>query len=260
MGDFAITSELRKAFNERNVAFYEIRIATPEEFYEAIGQAKARNPYGPFVTQHEISDYAKMRLFITTDKTAGIAITEDNNIVSVFNGGEKRGVLKTLLPVAIEQGGRKLDNYNSKGLSSLYELYGFNPVSKVKFNSKFAPDDWNYERDGEPDVVFWIHNGDSAEDVVFFRDALNSTIIKSRESKKIPHRSVNGILSDNEHDLRKAMDCIAHLQENEIDIGELEAFLAERFKTKDYYKSISGNEKSALNRLVRIFDWMKYGK
>lgn len=166
MGDFAITSELRKAFNERNVAFYEIRIATPEEFYEAIGQAKARNPYGPFVTQHEISDYAKMRLFITTDKTAGIAITEDNNIVSVFNGGEKRGVLKTLLPVAIEQSGRKLDNYNSKGLSSLYELYGFNPVSKVKFNSKFAPDDWNYERDGEPDVVFWIHNGDSAEDVV----------------------------------------------------------------------------------------------
>lgn len=166
MGDFAITSELRKAFNERNVAFYEIRIATPEELYEAIGQAKARNPYGPFVTQHEISDYAKMRLFITTDKTAGIAITEDNNIVSVFNGGEKRGVLKTLLPVAIEQGGRKLDNYNSKGLSSLYELYGFNPVSKVKFNSKFAPDDWNYERDGEPDVVFWIHNGDSAEDVV----------------------------------------------------------------------------------------------
>jgi hypothetical protein len=166
VGDFAITSELRKAFNERNVAFYEIRIATPEEFYEAIGQAKARNPYGPFVTQHEISDYAKMRLFITTDKTAGIAITEDNNIVSVFNGGEKRGVLKTLLPVAIEQGGRKLDNYNSKGLSSLYELYGFNPVSKVKFNSKFAPDDWNYERDGEPDVVFWIHNGDSAEDVV----------------------------------------------------------------------------------------------
>ena len=166
MGDFAITSELRKAFNERNVAFYEIRIATPEEFYEAIGQAKARNPYGPFVTQHEISDYAKMRLFITTDKTAGIAITEDNNIVSVFNGGEKRGVLKTLLPVAIEQGGRKLDNYNSQGLSSLYELYGFNPVSKVKFNSKFAPDDWNYERDGAPDVVFWIHNGDSAEDVV----------------------------------------------------------------------------------------------
>ena len=167
MGDFAITEALKSAFIKKNVAFYAIRIATPEEFYEAIGRAKERNPYGAFVTQHKIEEYARMRLFITTDGQAGIAITEDNNIVSVFNGGEKRGVLKTLLPVAIQQGGRKLDNYNSPGLSALYELYGFNPVSKVKFNSMFAPDDWNYERDGEPDVVFWIHNGDSAEDVVF---------------------------------------------------------------------------------------------
>lgn len=166
MGDFAITESLKSAFEKMNVAFYAIRIATPEEFYDAIGQAKANNDHGAFVTQHEISDYAKMRLFITTDKKAGIAITEDNNIVSIFNGGEKRGALKTLLPLAIEQGGRKLDNYNSPKLSAMYELYGFNPVSKVKFNSKFAPDDWNYERDGEPDVVFWIHNGDSAEDVV----------------------------------------------------------------------------------------------
>ncbi len=166
MGDFAISEELKSAFLEMNMTFYPLRIATPQEFYEAIGKAKVSNPHGAFVTQHEISDYEKMRLFITTDGKAGIAITEDNNIVSVFNGGEKRGVLKTLLPVAIEQGGRKLDNYSSPGLSSLYELYGFNPVSKVKFNSKFAPDDWNYERDGEPDVVFWIHNGDSAEDVV----------------------------------------------------------------------------------------------
>ena len=56
------------------------------------------------------------------------------------------------------------------------------------------------------------------------------------------------------------MDCIAHLQENEIDVGELEEFLTERFKTENYYKNISSNERSALNRLVRIYDWMKYGK
>ena len=71
-----------------------------------------------------------------------------------------------MLPVAIENGGRKLDNYSSEKLSSLYELYGFNPISKVQFNELFAPDDWNYDRDGTPDIVFWIHNGDSAADVV----------------------------------------------------------------------------------------------
>lgn len=166
MGDFTITEELRKAFQEKNIQCFPIKVATPKEFYEAIGRAKAKNDHGAFVTRHSIEEYSEMRLFLSVDGNAGIAITSDNNIVSIFNGGEKKGLLKTLLPVAIECGGRKLDNYNSPKLSGMYELYGFNPVSKVKFNSKFAPDDWNYERDGEPDVVFWIHNGDTAQDVV----------------------------------------------------------------------------------------------
>lgn len=166
MGNITITDELQKVFEERNITFHPLRRATPDEFYHAIGEAKKVNPYGAFVTQHSKEEYSKMMLFITLDGKAGIAITEDNNIVSVFNGSEKRGLLKTLLPVAIGYGGNKLDNYNSSKLSALYELYGFSPVSSVKFDSRFAPDDWNYERDGEPDVVFWIHNGDSAEDVI----------------------------------------------------------------------------------------------
>ena len=166
MGDFTIGESLRRAFEKSGITYYELRNASPEEFYVAIGNAKQTNPHGPFVTQHEVDEYREMRLFITLDGKAGIAITKDGNIVSVFNGGEKRGVLKTLLPVAIEQGGRKLDNYDSPKLSTMYELYGFNPVTKVRFNDQFSPEDWNYERDGTPDIVFWIHNGDSAVDVV----------------------------------------------------------------------------------------------
>lgn len=166
MGDFTITEKLKKAFEEKKIEYIPIRVATPEEFYKAIESAKRTNAHGAFVTKHSIDEYKDMKLYITLDGCAGIAITSDKNIVSIFNGGEKRGVLKTLLPLAINQGGRKLDNFNSKKLSAMYELYGFNPVSKTKFNCEFAPDDWNYERDGEPDIVFWIHNGDSAEDVV----------------------------------------------------------------------------------------------
>ncbi len=167
MGSFAISDELKRAFKKRNIEYFEIREASPEEFYDAIGRAKILNAHGAFVTQHSIEDYSQMQhLFLTTDGSAGVAITPDGNIVSIFNGGEKRGVLKTLLPLAIEHGGRKLDNYDSARLSAMYELYGFNPVSKVRFNLKFAPDDWNFERDGKPDIVFWIHNGDAAEDVI----------------------------------------------------------------------------------------------
>ncbi len=167
MGNFTISEDLKEAFKQRNIEYFEIREASPEEFYDAIGRAKISNVHGAFVTQHSIEDYSQMQhLFLTTDGSSGVAITPDGNIVSIFNGGEKRGVLKTLLPLAIEHGGRKLDNYNSEKLSAMYELYGFNPVSKVKFNLKFAPDDWNFERDGMPDIVFWIHNGDAAKDVI----------------------------------------------------------------------------------------------
>lgn len=167
MGTFTISEELVKAFAEKGIQYVAIKEATPEQFFESIGRAKEINPYGAFVTQHSIEEYREMpHLFTTLDGTAGIAITKDNNIVSIFNGGEKRGVLKTLLPVAIENGGRKLDNYGSEKLSAMYELYGFNPVSKVQFDKQFAPEDWNYDRDGTPDIVFWIHNGDFASDVV----------------------------------------------------------------------------------------------
>ncbi len=166
MGNFTINESLQNAFNERNITFYKIRPASSDEFYESITRAKQVNEHGAFVTRHTKEEYEHMRLFLTEDGTAGIAITEDNNIVSIFNGGEKRGVLKTLLPIAIQNGGEKLDNYNSPKLSAMYELYGFSPVSDVEFDSRFAPDDWNYKRDGEPNIVFWIHNGDSAEDVV----------------------------------------------------------------------------------------------
>ena len=185
MGNFTISEELKRAFKERNIECFEIREASPEEFYDAIGRAKISNEHGAFVTQHSVEDYSQMQhLFLTTDGSAGVAITPDGNIVSIFNGGEKRGVLKTLLPLAIEHGGRKLDNYDSEKLSAMYELYGFNPVSKVAFNLKFAPDDWNFERDGTPDIVFWIHNGDTAEDVIinFGRYAVSWETVKSFET------------------------------------------------------------------------------
>ena len=103
MGDFTITEELKRAFEEKKIEYLPIRVATPEEFYKAIGNAKEANEYGAFVEKHSIDEYKSMKLYITSDGCAGIAITSDNNIVSIFNGGKKRGVLKTLLTLAINQ-------------------------------------------------------------------------------------------------------------------------------------------------------------
>lgn len=166
MGVVTVSDSLQEAFNQSDFELFEMYEASAEEFYEAITNGKAKNQFGTFVERHTLEDYLKMDTLLIVDQTAGIAVETDGNIVSVFSDGTNKGVLKTLIPIAIEYGGCKLDNYNSYKLSALYRLYGFQPISKVKFDRRFAPSDWKYDRDGEPEIVFWIHCGDSAADVV----------------------------------------------------------------------------------------------
>lgn len=204
MGDITIDIlllKIKRILENSPLPFFPLRNATPEEFYEAIGNAKIVNDYGTFVEQHTIEDYAKMPcLFLTLDGKAGIAVTADHNIVSIFNGGTQKGVMKTLIPAAIEAGGIKLDNYDSDKLSSMYELYGFDPVSKCEFNEMFASDDWNYERDGKPDIVFWVHNGDSAENVIlnFGSYDVNWDNVQLFSTYEEAEKYRNGILKVNE--------------------------------------------------------------
>lgn len=135
-----------------------------EEFHTAISQAKQTNAHGAYVTAYDAADYGNMKTFLSDNGKTGIAVKPDGDIVSVFNApdsGHKKAT-NTLLPFAIENGGNKLDNYDGK-LSELYEKFGFEPVAKVKFDPQYAPADWNYERDGQPDIIFWRHNGDSAD-------------------------------------------------------------------------------------------------
>ena len=136
----------------------------PSSFYTKIGEAKESNPYGAFVTQHEIEDYAKMRTFLNDDGTVGVAVKDDGDIVSVFKNrkNKSRGAVSSILLTALENGGTKLDNYNGE-LSRMYLAHGFIPVARTAFVDEYAPSDWNYERDGRPDIIFWAHNGDNAD-------------------------------------------------------------------------------------------------
>ena len=166
MGNYAISSELLKAYEQKKIVPLPLIAASASEFQNAIKVAKQVNAYGMFVDKHSVVDYERMTTILTSNKTAGVAIEDDGNIVSLFSSGRHCGVIRTLLPVAIWLGGRKLDNYSSARLSAMYEMYGFYPISKVAFDREYAPENWNYDRDKEPDIVFWIHNGDSAADVV----------------------------------------------------------------------------------------------
>lgn len=135
-------------------------------FHQAIGRAKQNNMHGAFVTQHEVSEYANDALFLSEDGNTGVAVTPDGDIVSVFknpNGKAKKAVHSILL-TALENGGVKLDNFDG-ALSDMYWNHGFIPVARTSFDPEFAPTDWNYARDGQPDIIFWAHNGEDAQTV-----------------------------------------------------------------------------------------------
>jgi hypothetical protein len=99
------------------------------------------------------------------DSFYGSAVKPNGDIVGVFSGS--KGGSKPAMIAAIANGGNKLDAYavdidtgEPGNLAHIYHKTGFIPVARVKFNPEYA------EPDIVPqDIVFYKHNGDSAEQV-----------------------------------------------------------------------------------------------
>lgn len=127
-------------------------------FREAISALKTGNRYASSVYVYDEADYGQMRLYATDDGKAGFALKGDD-IVSVFVHGDSkhRGAAPSLMAAAVEQGGRRLDCYDTV-LPRLYAEAGFVPVARIPWNDDYAPDTWDraaYARfnGGRPDVV-----------------------------------------------------------------------------------------------------------
>ena len=107
------------------------------------------------------------RLFMDERGSAGLAVAPDGDIEAVFANkaaGAPKSATKSLIPMAIANGGTKLDCYG-EGLVSLYAQYGFTPVARTKFDPQYANPGWDSSK-GTPDIYFLMHNGDNADTVV----------------------------------------------------------------------------------------------
>ena len=108
-----------------------------------------------------------LRTYLSKNRSAGFAISNDGDIEAVFSNksaGAPRGTLKSMMPQAIAAGGNKLDCYGDF-LANMYAGYGFIPVARVAFNQEFANPGWTPEK-GTPYIYVMMHNGDSADTVV----------------------------------------------------------------------------------------------
>ena len=147
--------------------FYETNDA--ELFHKSITDSTKNNKYAASVFVYPVSEYENSRLFLTADGKAGLAITADGDIISVFSSGKGKGRVPQLIVTAIKEGATSLDHYDTV-LTKYYADFGFVPAAKVKWNNEFAPDGWSKEtfkafNNGEPDVVAMVYDGGNRQTI-----------------------------------------------------------------------------------------------
>jgi hypothetical protein len=106
-------------------------------------------------------DIKSHKLILLHDGKVGAAVSPEGDIQNVFNNGGPKGAGIDALADAIDLGGNTLDCYDDY-LPNLYAQMGFVETGRMKFDREYAPKDWNYEADGEPDVVFMARIGYAA--------------------------------------------------------------------------------------------------
>lgn len=89
-------------------------------------------------------------------------------------------------------------------------------------------------------------------------DFLISATIKKNRKKLGDYKSVAQIWQNEKQSLLKATDLIAHLEEDQFDVKELEMVLNEIFDND--VNVLQGSLKTNVRRLIRIYDYLKWGK
>ena len=151
----------------------------PDSYHKFISTVKANHPQGAAVYVYPKQDYANMRLFITPDGEAGVAIKPNGDFVSAFNKhikgeGRKPNRLAQLMILGVKAGAKKADAFDTV-LPDYYSKFGFRVVAKVPFSWDAAPEafedeygnshkGWEKEdfidfNQGEPDVTFLVYDG-----------------------------------------------------------------------------------------------------
>lgn len=125
--------------------FYEE--PSKELFDDAKSRAKRQENLS-YITSYE---WRRGTAFLTSDRTAGYFLSDTGDLRNVFNYGQP-GMGAHAVQNAISRGAKSLDCFDGY-LVDFYGRMGFVEVERIPFNDDYAPDGWDYESLGRPDVV-----------------------------------------------------------------------------------------------------------
>lgn len=236
---------------DKTIEMTRVRTSEFLSVFSAIGKKRARLPAKVIrMFKQEFYDFT-----ITNNPTTHIAVADiddpnikaDDLILSI--GKPSMLGIRGLAGLTSNEWYRHIVLHNLKFTADALMEYAYEPLHK---NENLLP-------------VFRIvseasKDYSSAVTVKTFDDLLNMTIKKNRLTVKIPHRSVNGVLDDNRDNFNNALIKISYLYENEIDLNQLETFISERLSDSGFLSSLSSSCRSNFKRLIRIYDYMKFGR
>lgn len=135
--------------------------ATPIEFEAAKSEMVHSTPgLAANLAPKSPEDYKHLTTYLGFDSKVGFGLTDDGDIVNVFNNGGPKGSGIKAMVDGVKVGGRVLDCYDGF-LPDYYARLGFRETGRMPFNDAFAPPGWDIEKQGRPDVVFMAYkNGD----------------------------------------------------------------------------------------------------
>jgi hypothetical protein len=123
-------------------------------FFENLYSGKRKS----FLSQYTPEEFKEngVKTYQVEGYPIGFALKPDKDgvdIISVHNNSEVRNIGDELISAAVRLGGTKLDHFDGF-LSDLYQKHGFDEYERYKWDDAYAPEEWNYEKYGRPDVVY----------------------------------------------------------------------------------------------------------
>jgi len=130
----------------------------PQEFYDAINRSEKHKE---MLSEYSVDDFAEMKLFKLDGYDIGYALKKSsdggyNEIVSVFNNSDVKGIGIELMKSAISNGGCYLDHYDGF-LSDFYSSLGFEEYDRYEFDPQYDPDGKFEKKYGRQDIIFRKH-------------------------------------------------------------------------------------------------------
>lgn len=184
-----LSPKLKNAYQKSGVVPADVEVTKDKAAFCANLDAArdADVDHGWAVSPKTVEEIADNSTILTTPSgDAGLIITADGDIEGLYKNPNSptQRVATTLIPMAIEMGGVKLDCYG-EGLLMYYASFGFYPVARVEFNAEYANPGWD-ESKGTPYVYVMAHNGDSAAKVVETRAGERYTLPTDEELNALP--------------------------------------------------------------------------